>query len=110
MERLLVADIGGSSSRWAVVPERGEARIIEGVQGHNPAIGDGEAFVVALRDRFAKEKDLLDARRVIVYGAGCGTIERQARMHALLKPLFVAASIEVNNDLLGTARGLCADW
>ena len=107
----LIADIGGSSSRWAFCPVEGTVRTwpAEGgsLPGHNPTTGDGEAFKSAIAAHFGRhEPPALLVPEVIVYGAGCGATERQDRMAALLAPLFSNATVEVRSDLLGAARAL----
>ena len=55
MADLVVADIGGTSSRWALVPSTGKARVIDRLPGANVAVGRTEALVNALNDHCALE-------------------------------------------------------
>ena len=109
---LVVAEIGGSSSRWALLgadgndtmfPERGEA-----IAGFNPLNGDRDLFTASIRSYFRSgSPDVLDASQVMVYGAGCGSDRRKEDMRAAIRTIWAGASIEVETDLVGTARGLC---
>ncbi len=109
MSSLLIADIGGSSSRWALLRSIVADVIVEGVTGYNPATGDANAFVDALQERFHAHPEMLSAGRLIIYGAGCGSDQRRSRMNEVLREVWPNAAIEVHNDLLGSARGLCGD-
>lgn len=109
---LLVAEIGGSSSRWAwlaadgndaTFPERGES-----IAGFNPLNGDRELFTGSIRSYFqSRSQDVLGASRVMVYGAGCGSERRKEDMRAAIGSIWPEAVVEVETDLVGTARGLC---
>lgn len=103
---LLIGDVGGSSSRWAVL-NGGAPSVFEGAPGYNPAVGDPAAFISALRERIATSDARID--RVFVYGAGCGSGAHKQRMRAVMEAVFgpYPPSITVESDLLGAARGLC---
>ena len=103
---LLIGDVGGSSSRWALLSGEPPS-LFEGLPGFNPAVGEPAAFISALREKFAA--DGVDVDRVIVYGAGCGSEARKQRMREAMEAVFGARSpsITIESDLLGAARGLC---
>lgn len=111
-DTFVVADVGGTSSRWAWwcgdgpvqrFPAPGDAAL----QGFNPVQGDGATFAREVHAHLREvDKDVFRARHVHVYGAGCGAPQRADRMHAVLAPLFHKADITVDTDLLGAARGL----
>ena len=101
---LLIADIGGSSSRWAVIGQ-GVAHALPGpFPGFNPSSGDPGAMQETLRTMdLGAGAGHLD---VVAYGAGCGHPVRAARMHEALAAVWPLARIEVGTDLLGAARSL----
>lgn len=111
-EALLIAEIGGSSSRWAWLaadappisfPVQGDT-----LPGFNPVRGDAQLFTVGIRDYFkAQAPSALSASQVVVYGAGCGSEQRRAIMQEVISSIWPEASVEVQTDLLGAARGLC---
>jgi glucosamine kinase len=103
----LVADIGGSSSRWVVLAGDAEPRVIEGLPGFNPAVGDPVVFQEALRERFDGEG--LTVSSVHAYGAGCGHVDRAARLERVLRSVWPATEVSVASDLLGAARGSLGD-
>lgn len=108
----MIAEIGGSSSRWALVdgameqvfPPKGVI-----IPGLNPLSGDAALFQDAIRDYFqAEAPGMFLAASVIVYGAGCSSGPRQTIMRDALAPLWPEGTpIQVESDLLGAARGLC---
>jgi glucosamine kinase len=111
---MLIAEIGGSSSRWALLTSEGEDRIFpngEGtVPGFNPLSGDERIFIDGLKDYFTDhDPEVFSAGILKAYGAGCGDGERRTRMHDALRELWPDAIIEVETDLMAAALGLCHD-
>lgn len=107
----LIAEIGGSSSRWALLGSDAQASVHpiqgESMPGFNPLSGDAERFALGIRSYFMQRQPAaLEAGNLVVYGAGCGSPERAAVMEAALRQLWPAASIAVRTDLEGAARGL----
>lgn len=102
----LIGDVGGSSSRWAVIDGGRGPEVISGLPGYNPATGAADAFIAALRGRFSAAPPA----SVTVYGAGCGSDERKAIMIRTLREVFpFSVPLVVETDLLGAARGLCGE-
>jgi len=109
----VIGEIGGSSSRWAVLstdashslwPPKGERW-----PGFNPLSGDGGAFAEAIRQELFKVRaEAATATEVYIYGAGCGNEVRQARMSAAIQLIWPNAHVTVDTDLMGTAIGVCA--
>lgn len=106
----VIGEVGASSSRWAVVrsdgadlfPHKGEA-----LPGFNPLNGDAVLFADGLRGYLqARVPEALDASEVVVYGAGCGSSDRKARMASTLAGVWSQAAVHVDTDLMGAARGL----
>lgn len=107
----VIGEIGGSSSRWAVLTDDGDARIwpVKGERwpGFNPLSGDGDRFAADLRILMEGcDTPALKADTVRIYGAGCGSGDRQARMTAAIAGVWPDAHVEVATDLLGAALGL----
>lgn len=111
MPGTVIGEIGGSSSRWAFIATDGTEQIFprkgESLPGFNPLNGDAAVFVNAL-SAYVDERcpDMLQADRVEIYGAGCGAPERRARMVDTLQALWPVATIDVDTDLMGAAKGL----
>jgi N-acetylglucosamine kinase-like BadF-type ATPase len=107
----VIGEVGGSSSRWAVVhgpdqvdlfPAKGEA-----VPGFNPLNGDATLFAEGISTYLMERSPgAFRSPEVLVYGAGCGSADRKARMASALAGIWPNARIHVETDLLGAARGL----
>lgn len=107
----VIGEIGGSSSRWAVLEDQGASTWpLKGERwpGFNPLSGDGADFVGAIAARFqAVRPGALKATRVHIYGAGCGSDERRQRMSDAMRQLWPHAEVSVESDLMGAAIALC---
>jgi N-acetylglucosamine kinase-like BadF-type ATPase len=108
----VIGEIGGSSSRWAVLAPDGSTGIwpVKGERwpGFNPLSGDGEGFATELLALFgAAAPDALNAGSVAIHGAGCGTPDRRDRMAHAITRVWPRAKVQVGTDLEGAALGLC---
>ena len=108
----LIAEIGGSSSRWAFIPVSGDPLIFpragEVLPGYNPLSGDAGIFSNGVKEYFDRNcAQVFEAVELNVYGAGCGTAERQDLMSGALRTLWPEAKIAVDSDLMAAALGLC---
>lgn len=108
----LIAEVGGSSSRWALLGANNEATVLplagESMPGFNPLSGDPAAFAKGLLGYFSERLPLaLNAKRINVYGAGCGTADRAVVMESALRQVWPAAAMRIRSDLDGAAIGLC---
>jgi len=111
-DRLLIGEIGGSASRWALLQGELPPRVFpahgESLPGYNPLSGDGRLFAEALLAYFTERcPEVFHAANLEVYAAGCGTAEHRALMRGALSTLWPSARIAVDSDLVGAARGLC---
>lgn len=99
--KCIVADSGGTSTKWMVVLNEHEQVYLETRSLHPRNINNTGEVVDELRSMLAD----FDAP-IYFYGAGCGSAENRD----FLKSLFVEAGmrhIEVYPDILGVCRGLC---
>lgn len=105
----LVGDVGGSSSRWALLFDDGSVQRYgterKRLVGFNPAVGPSTAFEREvghiLRQAFADDGK---PKRVVVYGAGCGSPERAARMKTAVSRMLGTRNVSVDTDLMGAVR------
>lgn len=104
----LIADIGATSSRWVLLDAQDQAVLPhdQGARfpGFNAAGGGPGPIVAALREWCTAHPSVADAKELVVYGAGCGSPERQERMRTVMADIWPSASITVGTDLLGAAR------
>lgn len=104
---LLIGDIGGSSSRWAMVAGVRTHIWQDRFPGFNPLTGDPLPLQQQLREVISPHlpKDV-GALEVMAYGAGCGAPARAQRLRDALLAVWPDARILVGTDLLGAAHGL----
>lgn len=108
----VIGEIGGTSSRWAVLEDGQEATLWppkgERWPGYNPVSSGGEGFAQSIRSHFMTHRpEALLADEVHIYGAGCGAPDRKDRMAFAVRTIWPGAVIRVETDLLGAAIGLC---
>lgn len=103
-----VGDIGGSSSRWAVIAGGVGTELPGPFPGFNPLVGDPSAMQAALREA-AHLLPGATATQVVAYGAGCGAPVRARCVQQALAGVWPGAQVQVESDLLGAARGLYGD-
>jgi N-acetylglucosamine kinase-like BadF-type ATPase len=83
-------------------PHKGEA-----LPGFNPLNGDAVLFAEGLKSYLQERApDALEVPEVLVYGAGCGSPDRKARMALTIAGVWPRAAVHVDTDLMGAARGL----
>ena len=104
MPTTVVADVGGTTSRWGVLTEDRSQLVLDGLPGFNPAVGEPDVFASAVRARFQGLG--IDVADLFVYGAGCGSPDRCSRMAETLLSVFPGARVDVASDLMGAAHGL----
>jgi N-acetylglucosamine kinase-like BadF-type ATPase len=110
----VIGEIGGTSSRWAVLSNDGSCTTWplkgERLPGFNPLSGDGAAYAHAVRSWFVeRQPEALEAQAVHIYGAGCGSLMRKERMAQAIGAIWPSATTHVHSDLTGAAIGLCGD-
>lgn len=105
---VLLADVGGSSSRWVWLDRERALRLGDGDPwpGANMATGDAAALLARLRPALTECPSIAE---VHVYAAGCGTPSRAGRLRDALMPLCAGTPIHVEDDLLGAARACWSD-
>ena len=88
MPSTVVADVGGTTSRWGVLTEDRSQLVVDGLPGFNPAVGEPDVFASAVRARFQGLG--IDVADLFVYGAGCGSPDRCSRMGITVVEVVVA--------------------
>lgn len=100
---ILIADSGSSKTSWRGIDANGGIHQWEG-PGINP-LHLSDASIARLLNETFPEKQHAD--RVFFYGAGCVDGEPSARMSIQLAEFFKAEAIEIADDMLAVARGVC---
>lgn len=104
---MLIADSGSTKTDWCLTDTAGNKRQYFHTQGYNPYFMDSEAIESSLGESPLSGADMGLVSQIFFYGAGCSTHEkRQVVIHALSKFFPGVINIQVNHDLLASARAL----
>ncbi len=100
----IIADSGSTKTTWTLV----ESHSMVITEGLNPHFTTDEAFLAACcavsNDLKLSTADL----HLFFYGAGCGNELQRQRVKTLLQKGFNTENVEVETDMLGACRALCA--
>ena len=102
----LIADSGGTKIDWCLIDGLEEVRRLK-TPGFNAATTPREEIARRLRDDIlANFPEFQQIKEVYFYGSGCiGNAAEDVKI--ALAEIFTDATVEVNSDLLGAARGMC---
>lgn len=103
---LLIVDSGGTKTHWRLINDQNhfESLITPGI---NPYYQNTDQIFNDLKNNLTGKITKQPVGRLFFYGAGCAIKDKQEIVGAALKKVFDKAEIDVNGDLLGTARALC---
>ncbi|NUQ24420.1 MAG: ATPase [Saprospiraceae bacterium] len=101
---LLLVDSGGTRASWAFCRDGQEILRLK-TEGLHPLFMSDEQINAILMQVRAQSPQSPEA--IFYYGAGCKADAMQERLVQLMSHIFEGARVEVNTDLLGTARALC---
>lgn len=106
---ILIADSGATKTDWRFIDD--DSQLISfSSPGFNPLFWKSADIVKEMMKRTPK-KVLSSAKRfslkIYFYGASCSSAKRNKVIHVALKQLFPNAKIEINHDILASARALC---
>tara|TARA_Y100000589_G_scaffold332008_1_gene388552 strand:- start:1559 stop:2404 length:846 start_codon:yes stop_codon:yes gene_type:complete len=102
---IVIADMGATKTDWSFTEDSTVIKNIS-TKGFNPYFHTTGEIIDLLRPEFLGE-DFSNVEQVHFYGAGCSNNEKIKTVEHALKIYFPYASIEVNHDLLASARALC---
>jgi glucosamine kinase len=105
---VLIADSGSSKTAWRLIDEKGGINQFI-TRGMNPVHLGKEDLCGIIRNELIEENDIKgeEITRIFFYGAGCIPGESSERMELVLKNVFMNADIEIADDMLAVARGVC---
>lgn len=105
---ILIAESGSTKTDWSLVKSRTE-QITYHSNGMNPYFHTAESLYEVLSKDLPQELLDMDIDALYFYGAGCSSKQRISRVEEALNHFFPNAYIEVNHDLLASARALCGN-
>lgn len=103
---ILIADSGSTKTDWALCNTKEHTIKNYNTIGFNPYFIDTDAIYDALNENLLNKVDVTNINKIYFYGAGCSTDNKKNIVYNALKKAFNTATIEVNHDLLGSAKAL----
>lgn len=101
---ILIADSGSSKADWVYISGSGETRFR--TAGFNPYFFTATRLTKAMIREVIPPLQGSKPDAIFFYGAGCAAQERKELVRDGIQSVFQNARIEINDDLLGAARGL----
>lgn len=106
---LIIVDSGSTKADWQVINTDG-SRELHTTMGFNPFFHDEDRIETELKKSFVKDVNVVEAKKIYFYGAGCSDKMRCEIVKRGLERIFVnAETIAVEHDLLGSARATCGN-
>jgi glucosamine kinase len=105
---IIIADSGSTKADWMVVKDDGSHYIVS-TMGFNPFYHDSAFIAAELSKEFVKQVPVNEITKVDYYGTGIHDDERAEIVAAALRSIMPNAVVEVEHDLLASARATCID-
>jgi N-acetylglucosamine kinase-like BadF-type ATPase len=102
---IVIVDMGATKTDWSFADGSTVIKTIQ-TKGFNPYFYSTGEIIDLLRADFIEE-DFSEVKKVYLYGAGCSTQEKKKIVKTALETYFPSAKIEINHDLLASARAIC---
>lgn len=103
---ILIADSGSTKTDWCAV-ENNKVVLQVQTKGMNPYFQSEEEIVNEINEQLLPLLPDKPLTAIYFYGAGCAFDKIELMRKALERSICVEGEIEVNSDMLGTARALC---
>ncbi len=106
---ILIAESGSTKTDWAIC-ENG--RIFKSIQTHGISpnyMKEADIIAAIVNDwcDFQKDLDTFKVSKIYFYGTGCGNPPADKVIVDALNQVFKNIPLEINNDILASARALC---
>ncbi len=105
---IIIADSGSTKADWLIVKGDG-AHYMVSTMGFNPFYHDSEFITAELSKEFIKQVPVNEITKVDYYGTGIHDADRAEIIAAALRNIMPNAVVEVEHDLLASARATCVD-
>lgn len=103
---IFIADSGSTKADWTPVIDGRKGHKVS-TRGFNPNYWNTADIVAELQKEFTQKAPVEKAEKVIFYGSGCWDAKRKKIISDALEVIFPQANIEVQHDLLASARATC---
>lgn len=103
---LLIAESGSTKTDWCLAMDYQQQLLYE-TAGFNPYFYGGDVIAQRLRAELPSELQQQKPDAIHFYGAGASSESLKGRVVHGLQQVFPQSQLEVEHDLLGSARALC---
>jgi len=104
----LIADSGATKAEWCLL--KGKKKKTLFTQGISPYLMTTEEIVKMLQKELKPKLKKERITEIFFYGTGCNNPQNVKNVRIALKEVFsTAKKINVDNDIMSAAKGLCAD-
>lgn len=106
---ILIADSGSTKTAWRFVDDNGKVHSFHTL-GFNPFFWTSAEIIQEVNKKCPKKlkSQILNPKsKIFFYGAGCSSKQRIKIVKTALKKVFPKSKIEVEHDLLASARAVC---
>lgn len=103
---LIIVDSGSTKADWQIIHADGR-RELRTTMGFNPFFHDEDRVESELKKDFVHHVAAEKVEAVYFYGAGCSSKLRCDTIKRGLERVFMHAAVEVDHDLLASARAAC---
>jgi glucosamine kinase len=106
---ILIAESGATKTDWTIC-ENGQ--VFKSIQTHGISpnyMKEADIVAAVVNDwaNFQKDIDTFKVSKIYFYGTGCGNPPADKVIVEAMSQVFKNISIEINNDILASARALC---
>lgn len=102
----LIADSGATKAEWCLL-NNGKKKILF-TQGISPYFLTTDQIAELVTKELAVKIKNITVEHIHYYGTGCANIENAKSIKKALSRVFTKAQVNVNTDLMGAARAVCA--
>ncbi len=107
MKCILIADSGSTKTQWCLL--EGTKKKMISTQGISPYFLNDVSLAAILQKELLPKTGNRIVDEIYFYGTGCSNPINISLVKRGLKKLYSQASISVQHDLLGAAKGLCGN-
>lgn len=101
---ILIAESGATKCEWCLVNNGRKKKVI--TQGISPYFLNEEQATTLLQKELLPGLGKVEVKKICYYGTGMANPKNVATLKNVLSQFFKKARIEINDDMLGAARGL----
>ncbi len=108
MSSHLLVESGSTKTDWCFLA-KGKKPVHFKTTGINPNLQSTEIIMGLLETELKWDHKKYTPDAIYYYGAGAGTVVKQKEVEKVLRSHFKVKDVEVREDMLAAARGLCGD-